>query len=197
MSARRKSLGAPSRVALRESSSRYNRAEEADDFSQTPPKPRLGLLDKSGYRSSSSRRQTLGGNALQSATPAKDRRAMLAAWRQSRNEGSEEIDTRKRTRNDPPLPPSGYASSDQLSSRKQQRVEENEPLSQNTYPGTGIHFDDDESEGPYSVRSAKTAYTPIGRSGRLGSARRKTFMGGRSMLPRAEGTSKQNPYVCS
>jgi hypothetical protein len=193
MSSRRKSLGGPSRVVLRDSSSRYNQGEEEDDFAETPPKPRLGLLDKTGYRSSSAaRRQTLGGNSLKSETPAKDRRAMLAAWRQSRNEGPEEVDTRKRTRNDPPLPPSGYANGDQLSSsRKQQRFEENtsveKPLSQNTYPGTSIHYDDDESEGYYSARSAKTAYTPLGRSSRLGSARRKTFMGGRSLLPRAEG----------
>lgn len=145
-----------------------------------------------GRASSVGRRQTLcsgGGDE----TPSKSsRREMLAAWRQSRKGGGDDTENKKRIRGHdaPPLPPSFNTSSTTTpapengayQSRKHQRVVENEEplsLSQNSAPSPSIHYYDDESASEVSRGgiSMNTARTPKLRAGKLGSARRRTFLG--------------------
>jgi hypothetical protein len=122
----RRSLGGGARSVLKDSSSRYNSLASGRrqsfgggaDGETTPQKPRRGLLDTAGFRdgslpssasrsASAPRHQALDGDALRSETPIRDRRAMLAAWRQARaGQRGEDTETKKRTRGDPPLPPS-------------------------------------------------------------------------------------------
>lgn len=178
MSSRRASLGGG---ALRECSSRYNslagRRRQSfapvanDDIS--PQKPRRGLLDTTGLSSTR-------GDGLRSETPIRDRHAMLQAWRQARagNRG-EEVDTKKRTRADPPLPPSAAYTPSRKIQRTQGFSQDSDELvqpSQNSTPS--IAFYDDESEntsrGGTTLLSART---PLSRRAKLGSARRHSLMG--------------------
>ncbi|OEU17114.1 hypothetical protein FRACYDRAFT_184776, partial [Fragilariopsis cylindrus CCMP1102] len=120
---------------------------------------RAAHQDSRQRSSSSSRRQSFGGDGLlsrsnyhttvaSSGTPIRDRRAMLEKWRNSRGGGSStpvpppaggdrvgsgndasSIETRKRTRGDPPLPPTSKVHRPTTSTHK---LSQSEPLSQLT-----------------------------------------------------------------
>jgi hypothetical protein len=208
----RRSLSGGARNVLRESSSRHNSLAGGRRQSfgggganeeTTPQKTRRGLLDTAGFRdgalssasraASAPRRQSLGGDASTSETPTRDRRAMLAAWRQARtgNPG-EETETKKRIRNDPPLPPSSsYTPSSRKLPRTQhaysQESEDHVSLSQNS---TGSHsvncYDDGSENNSRGARIQLSSGTPLSRRGKLGSARRHTLLG-RNVLQNTEG----------
>lgn len=162
----------------------------------TPQKERRGLIDSSAFRdsafSSSSvrsssvpRRQSLGGDSLRSGTPVRDRRAMLEAWRQARagNRGTEEDETKKRVRNDPPLPPSGAGGFTSVS-RKLART--NSHNTEHETIGSGsIAFYDDEAESASRGSTFLSSRASMGRRGKLGSARRHTLLG-RNVAPHEE-----------
>lgn len=205
---------------LRDGSSRYNSSgrqsigfglhSNKDDVGiTTPQKERRGLIDSAGFRENSTfssslsrsssvpRRQSLGGESFRSATPTRDRRAMLEAWRQQRQgnrapAAAEEtmVDaTKKRTRNDPPLPPSASTASFTPSSRKMARTNTFEQQQPQETIGSGtIAFYDDEAEESMSrgssLRSSRASLG--GRRGKLGSARRSIL--GRKIGQPLEGT---------
>jgi hypothetical protein len=159
------------------------------------------------HRSSSvPRRQSFSGSGLISlsavvnsnstATPIRDRRAVLEAWRKARcgetsNTGNVEdlssIETRKRTRGDPLLlPPSSKhyrtnMSHDYACTSFGQSLHQNshpraaETQYQNSILSSNLTIDycDNDIEN----RSAFTARTPSSRRGTMGSARRKSLMG--------------------
>lgn len=185
-----------SQRALRDSSARFNSLAanrrqsmggQGKDSETTPRKSHTSLLESTGFRegslSSSSiravsapRRQSIGGDALRGETPIRDRRAMLEAWRQARagNRGNEEVDNKKRARNDPPLPPSNaFTPVPKKLQRANNYSQESETPSQNS----SIPFYDDENEQHSRASSLLTSRTPMGRRGKLGSARRHSLLG--------------------
>ena len=203
----RRSLGG---LALRDGASRHNSLArrrrqsfggDTKDEETTPQKPRRGLLDSTfgdGHRPSSvSRRQSFGGDALRSETPIRDRRAMLEAWRQARaGQNTDDNETKKRVRNDPPLPPSMAFTpngKDRGYSRKVQRTHggglsqesDGYSISQNTQSAN--NYDEGSEMMSRSGASLLTSHTPLSRRSKLGSARRKS-MSGRKILQTFEGT---------
>lgn len=160
---------------------------------QSPQKTQRSLLDSYGSRenllvSSSNvtgappRRQSLGGGALRGETPLRDRRAMLEAWRQARveNRGHEDVDTKKRSRAEPPpLPPStAFTPSGRKVQRTHDYSQESERLSQHSSGwDQTIQYYDDEADNQSRGSSLLTSRTPISRRGKLGSARRHSLMG--------------------
>jgi hypothetical protein len=187
---------------LRDGSARYNslsarrRQSLGSGLSKgsdtTPQKSQGSLLDAYGSREnlhgssansagSAPRRQSFGGDALRGETPTRDRRAMLEAWRQARvgNRDQEDVDVKKRCRTDPPLPPSNSFTPNR---RKVQRThdysQENEGFSQQSNRGNQtLQYYDDEAESQSRGSSLLTSRTPIGRRGKLGSARRHSLLG--------------------
>jgi hypothetical protein len=186
---------------LRDSSSRHNSLagrrrqsiggsllpKNGEDM--TPQKAERSLLESTtaSYSSSSvgrgsyvSRRQSFGGDSPAGEAPIRDRRAMLEAWRQARqgngNEQPAEVDTKKRPRNDPPLPPSHSMTP---SGRKLQRTQysQEEAFSHSS----GMAFYDDDVENQSHGSSLLTSRTPIGKRRGLGSARRSLL--GRNIAP--------------
>ncbi|KAG7338295.1 kinesin motor domain containing protein [Nitzschia inconspicua] len=159
----------------------------------------------SSIRRSSSvpRRQSFGGSGLLSRnnsatnlksteTPIRDRRAMLEAWRKAKGgetvcvngEDAASVETRKRTRGDPPpLPPSSKQHRTTLS-QDQTSTEGSHSLYPNYRPTEGhsqtparsyhtIDYieNDGENRVPFTVR------TPSRFRGTMGSARRKSLLG--------------------
>jgi hypothetical protein len=204
MSSRLSLGGGASRSALRDSSSRYNSRRRQsfggggggdDDEVATPQKTRRGFLDTAGsFRDGSSgssatraasapRRQSLGGDALRTETPIRDRRAMLQAWRNARVGEHDDSDTKKRTRADPPLPPSSSYTPNsrklQRSTAHSQESDDHILLSQNS----SVNYYDEENEN----RSLLSARTPMSRRGKLGSARRHHTPLGRNVAHSYEG----------
>lgn len=190
--------------ALRDGSSRYNTlvssrrrqsiggANRDDEI--TPQKPHRGLLggavSSSGNRAlSAPRRLSMGGASMAGDTPTRDRRAMLEAWRQARNgnRAGDEIDSKKRNRIDPPLPPSAALTP---TSRKFQRtgstLRDVQSHSQQT-PGS-IDYYDDEMDNYSRGSSLLSSRTSIGRTGKLGTARRQSLLG-KSIGQPCEGMS--------
>ena len=157
----------------------------------TPQKAERSLLESTtaAYSSSSavgrgsyaSRRQSFGGDSPAGETPIRDRRAMLEAWRQARqgngsNEQPAEVDTKKRPRNDPPLPPSHSMTP---SGRKLQRTQYSQEEAFSHSSGMAFYEDDVENQSQGS--SLLTSRTPIGKRRGLGSARRSLL--GRNIAP--------------
>ena len=193
MSSRRSRMslgGGALRRGVLDGSSRYNirSAASDDEYQMTPQK-------------SYSSRQSLGGDSLLSRSTygagngatsngVVDRRAMLEKWRQQRNaaaaassDGNSEnasVETRKRHRGDPPLPPVS----------KQQRS------TNSHYSHQSIEMDhsDDETENRGYGGSVLSGRTPSSnRRMTMGSARRKTPLLGRSVVPsNREGKKHHN-----
>jgi hypothetical protein len=215
MASRRSLGGALGGGALRDGASRSNSVAGgrrrqsfgggAKPEETTPQKQRLGLLDSSfrdgtlgssGSRAASApRRQSFGGDALRGETPIRDRRAMLQAWRVARTgQNGEENETKKRARNDPPLPPSSAFtpnSKDRGYSRKLPRSthglsQDNDDYSRSQNSQSMNYYDDDSDNGGRAGGSLLSSRTPLGRRGKLGSARRQT-MSGRKILQSTEG----------
>ena len=197
-------LGGGARGALRDGSSRYNslagRSRESfggtEDGGNSPQKMRRGLLDTTGYRT---RRQSLGGDALRSELPIRDRRAMLQAWRQNKaSQREEDNDSKKRSRGDPPLPPcSSHTSNSDYSfgnSRKLQKSlthsqesDDQGSFSQNSAFSVANGYDDESVNHSKGSGSLLAARTPLKRRGKLGSARRQSLMG--RSFPKMDGKS--------
>ena len=221
MSSRLSLGGSESRSVLRDTSSRYNSTlSSMPRGEETPQKVRRGLLDSYEFRggllgdtssrsrsASAPRRQSLGGDALRSETPQKDRRAMLEKWRRDRAAGGRghDIDTKKRTRGTetPPLPPGSYSNTPSTSSaadinayqsRKFQKVqqESDDTLSQISNFNQTIHYFDDESASDMgrSAGTRRTGRTPRKGRGLGGPARRKSVMPG-TILQAPQGTYKK------
>jgi len=158
-----------------------------------------GLLSRSNYVASSS-----SSNNGSSGAPIADRRAMLERWRQSRSGGASagdagahadtgaagdnsSVETRKRHRGDPPLPP---ASKQHRSTPTTHGYYSQSYSQENSHYSTGggsIEYADDDYEsrtGGYgataSVRSGRTPSSS--RRSTMGSARRKTPLLGRSVV---------------
>ncbi len=181
---------------LRDSASRHNiiashRRQsfggQVKESETTPQKSQKSLLDSSVFRegslSSSStraisapRRQSLGGDALRGETPIRDRRAMLEAWRQARagNSTNEEVETKKRIRNDPPLPPSNAFTPIH---RKLQRINNYSQESETPSQSSIVQSHDEEFENQSRTGSLLSSRTPRERRGKLGSARRHSLVG--------------------
>lgn len=190
---------------LLDSSSRFNSrsGNESDDENQTTPNKSASKYGSNRRRSSSApRRQSFGGDGLlsrsnftsntTSETPIRDRRAMLEKWRQSRAGATSapsdasgagdvsSVDTRKRLRGDPPLPPS----SKQHRSMAHSHYSHSQETSHYSTGGTIEYYDDDmESRGTGYVASVLSGRTPSSsRRTTMGSARRKTPLLGRSVI---------------
>ena len=185
---------------LRDSSSRHNslagRRRQSvggallptNGEATTPQKVGRSLLESTtasysssvGRGSYVSRRQSFGGDSPAGETPIRDRRAMLEAWRQARqgngNEQTADVDTKKRPRTDPPLPPSHSMTPN---GRKLQRTQysQDEAFSHSS----GMAFYDDDVENQSQGSSLLTSRTPIGKRRGLGSARRSLL--GRNIVP--------------
>jgi len=214
--ASRRSLGG---LALRDGASRVNSVSGrrrqsfgggTKNEETTPQKQRRGLLDSafregsvgcSGSRAASApRRQSFGGDALRSETPIRDRRAMLQKWREARaGQTGEENETKKRARNDPPLPPSSAFtpnSKDRGYGRKLPRTnafsQDSDEYSHSQNSQSLTYYDDESENASRASGSLLSARTPLGRRGKLGSARRQT-MSGRKILHTAEDNSFSEP----
>jgi hypothetical protein len=155
----------------------------------TPQKVGKSLLDSTsasysssvGRASSVSRRQSVGGDALQGETPTRDRRAMLEAWRQARQgnrdpEREAVVDTKKRARIDQPLPPSNSMTP---SRRKFPRT--NYSQEDSVAQTRGMAFYEDDVENQIHGSSFLTSRTQTGVRRGLGSARRSVL--GRVIAP--------------
>jgi hypothetical protein len=119
----------------------------------------------------------VGGDALRGETPIKDRRAMLEAWRKARR-GGEDTEPKKRTRADPPLPPTNSRKIQRTHASNSQDSEDQQiSLSQNSSASYSINYYDDETENSRAGNSILSSKTPRGRRVKLGSARRKSLMG--------------------
>eukprot|EP00934_Nitzschia_sp_Nitz4_P008201 Nitzschia sp. Nitz4//scaffold154_size52827//16137//18633//NITZ4_006774-RA/size52827-augustus-gene-0.22-mRNA-1//-1//CDS//3329537302//8191//frame0 len=138
---------------------------------------------------SAPRRQSVGG-ALAGETPIRDRRAMLEAWRQQRadNRSNENTEPKKRARHDPPLPPSGVTTTSRMFPSSQ----ESQPFSQPS-PSSSIAYYDDEAENQSRGSSLLTSRTPLGRRGKLGSARRHSLLGRNVGHLNSEDVSQSEP----
>jgi len=184
----RMSLGGGAlRRGVLDGSSRYNvrpTAASDDEYLTTPKK-------------SFSSRQSLGGEGLlsrsnysvgSSSSSIVDRRAMLEKWRQSRNGGGASVDTsgdaasmetRKRNRGDPPLPP--------VSKQHKSSSSTHGYHSQTNSQDNSIEYYDDDVEnrnGGYggSVLSSRTPASKSNRRMTMGSARRKAPLLGRTVI---------------
>jgi len=201
---------------LLDSSSRFNsRSGNAsdDEYSSTPHKSSASSYASTRQRSSSvSRRESFGGDGLlsrsnyttssstTSGTPVRDRRAMLAQWRQSRAAAASKgsvpapvddtfpaVDTRKRYRGDPPLPPTSKqhrsTASTTHSHYTHSHSQENSHYSNG---GTIEYYDDDmdsRTNGYGAATSVRSVRTPSSsRRTTMGSALRKTPLLGRSVI---------------
>jgi hypothetical protein len=184
-------------------------------------------LDGSTYGSASSkrrsssvpRRQSFGGNSLLShgiaanqssaETPIRDRRAMLEAWRRARGgDGASvgagdpsSVETRKRTRGDPPLlPPSSKQHRTTLSqdrtslSGTQSLYQPHHPSDINSQASLRSTHTIDYYDQDAENRGAFTAHTPSSRQGTIGSARRKSLMG-RSIYHLNEGKKMEDRNI--
>lgn len=176
-----------------------------------------GSTTSSNHRSSSApRRQSFGGSGLLSRsntaahtastieTPIRDRRAMLEAWRKARGGDAcggdpSSVETRKRTRGDPPpLPPSSKQhrttlSQDHVSNASavyyvHQTHHNHHPTADlNSQSSMRSNQTIDYYDNDIENRIAITARTPSSRQGTMGSARRKSLMG-RNIYHVNEGT---------
>lgn len=202
-------------TALSDSSSRINvRSYTSSDDEYHHNSPQKTTNSTRQRSSSSSRRQSFGGDGILSrsklsrnnhhttGTPIRDRRAMLEKWRQSRGTGTpattesiggdsypSSIETRKRTRGDPPLPPS--------SKSHRSATPNHSHYQENHHPSNGGKYDsrtqmqqstieyydnDDDMENARldgygttsSLLSARTPASNRSRRQTMGSARRKT-----------------------
>ena len=165
-----------------------------NDGETTPQKKKKTLLDSSAFRqgslSSSStramsapRRQSFGGDALRPEAQTRDRRAMLEAWRQARagNHNGDDDDTRKRARNEPPLPPTSTFTPVHT---KIQRTTICHPSGSQTPSQTSYtQCYDEDSEYQSRTATLLASRTPVGRRGLLGSARRNSLVGRNVGLP--------------
>ena len=156
----------------------------------TPQKNRKTLLDSSAFRqgtlSSSStramsapRRQSFGGDALGPEAQTRDRRAMLEAWRQARagNRSGDDDDTRKRARNEPPLPPTSTCTPVHTKVQRTATGICNISGSQTPSQTSYIQCYDEDSDYQNRTGTLLTSRTPVGRRGLLGSARRNSLVG--------------------
>ena len=187
MSSRRSRMslgGGALRRGVLDGSSRYNvRSATSDDEYQTTP--------TKGY----STRQSLGGEGLLSRSYATggatntsgvvDRRAMLEKWRAQRNGGvtgtpaidENSVETRKRNRGDPLLPPVSKQHRSTTASSTHSYY--SNPYSQEN---VGDYSDEEPENRGYggSVLSGRTPSS--NRRMTMGSARRKTPLLGRSVV---------------
>ena len=174
-SKRRKSLGSGMKVES-DSSPQKDQRSLLDSYCS-----RENLLTASREPAKSgARRQSFGGDAFRGETPIRDRRAMLEAWRQARAEKSHDnLDTKKRSRADPPLPPTnGFTPKHRKFHRTQDSSQESGVLSQlSTGTDQTLHHYDDEAENQSRGSSLVISRTPINRWGHLGSARRHSLLG--------------------
>jgi len=199
----------------------------SDDEYHTTPRKSSRLQDSRLRSSSVSRRQSFGGDGLlsrsnqlttsaKSATPKRDRRAMLEKWRQSRGDedstpaprgvpppgDTSSVENRKRTRGDPPLPPSSkthrsvtsahslYPPSHPPSQEIQHYDGRNHDYHSQKKQTTIEYYDDDDMESTRpdghgtttSILSARTPSSSRSRRTTMGSARRKTTILGRSIV---------------
>ena len=185
---------------------------------------RAAHQDSRQRSSSSSRRQSFGGDGLlsrsnyhttvaSSGTPIRDRRAMLEKWRNSRGGGSStpvpppaggdrvgsgndasSVETRKRTRGDPPLPPTSKVHRPTTSTHSHYTYsQENHGGNHDSHSQiqqSNIEYYDDDMEstktGGYgtttSLLSVRTPSSSRSRRGTMGSARRKTTLLGRNVV---------------
>jgi hypothetical protein len=223
--------GSETRGVLGDGASRYNSslslsARRRQSFGgreedETPQKSHTSILETYEVRGggflgdsaprrrsvSAPRRQTM--DAQQSETPQKDRRAMLAAWRQARATGNPDGgENKKRTRglDTPPLPPSAYASAGTPSSatadlssytvRKQRKVQqEMDDTISLSHASAGCqstiqYYDGDSASDDRAGGSLLTSRTPSGKRRGLGAAarRKSSALPPRSVVNAAEGT---------
>lgn len=225
--------GAP----LVDNSSHFNvrSSELSDDEYHTTPRKSSRLQDSRLRSSSVSRRQSFGGDGLlsrsnhrttsaTSETPKRDRRAMLEKWRQSRGDEDStpaarggagdalSVETRKRTRGDPPLPPSSKThrsatSTHSLYPPSQEKQHCNggkHDYHSQKKQSTIEYYDDDDMESTRpdghatttSILSARTPSSSRSRRTTMGSARRKTTVLGRSIVQNnREGKEFSNRFI--
>ena len=207
----RRGAGTP----LLDSSSRFNsRSGNAsdDDYSSTPHKSSASPYATRQRSSSVSRRESFGGDGLlsrsnyapssstTSGTPVRDRRAMLAQWRQSRaaatgnggapapaDDAFSAVDTRKRYRGDPPLPPTSKQHRSTASTTHSHYAHSHsQETSHYSNGGTIEYYDDDmdsRTNGYGAATSVRSVRTPSSsRRTTMGSALRKTPLLGRSVI---------------
>jgi len=189
--------------------SRYDTGSD-DENSITPRKSSASSYSSTRRRSSSvPRRQSFGGDGLlsrgnyvtssaTSGTPIRDRRAILEQWRQSRAaaagtggarapaDDAPVVDTRKRYRGDPPLPPTSKQPRS-MTSNTHSHYAQNYSQESNLYSnGGGIELYDDDMDSRttgYAATSVLSGRTPSSsRRTTMGSALRKTPLLGRSVM---------------
>lgn len=194
MSSRRSRMslgGGALRRGVLDGSSRYNiRSSASDDEYQTTPKKSYSSRQSLGGESLLSRSTYGAGNGAASSGVV-DRRAMLEKWRQQRNaaaaassDGNSEnasVETRKRNRGDPPLPPASKQHRSTNSHYSHQSIE--------------MDHSDDETENRGYGGSVLSGRTPSSnRRMTMGSARRKTPLLGRSVVPSNREGKKNTLY---
>ena len=220
-------------------SARSSSAASDDEYAHTTPQKSSSAAhhDSRQRSSSSSRRQSFGGDGLlsrsnyhttaaTSGTPIRDRRAMLEKWRNSRGGSSapvpsggggggsgndaSSVETRKRTRGDPPLPPTSKVHRSTTSthshysySQENQQYNGGNHDSNSQIQQSNIEYYDDDMEstkaGGYgtttSLLSVRTPSSNRSRRSTMGSARRKTTLLGRNVVQsNREGEFRQNVF---